>query len=239
MPGLTHATAVAVSAGSVPACKGLKCKGPRCMPGPLVPAHGGEGGIRTHGTRERTTVFETAPFDHSGTSPKVDCVTTCGPSRAMEAPLDPCTTVCTRAVHGARPSGGLRPYRSAVLPIGRDRPVRPLRHLSKGRLRHYLRPEPRHGGATRPVYNGLYSRRPWRSPFGRPAAVPIGCPADRSRPPRSTNPAPLQRSTVWPMCGSRRVASGPRDRTRRHAYGRKSVGPGQGAGYYMWNSKPA
>ena len=30
---------------------------------------GGEGGIRTPGTRERTTVFETAPFDHSGTSP--------------------------------------------------------------------------------------------------------------------------------------------------------------------------
>ena len=30
---------------------------------------GGEGGIRTHGTLTRTTVFETAPFDHSGTSP--------------------------------------------------------------------------------------------------------------------------------------------------------------------------
>ena len=32
--------------------------------------HGGEGGIRTHGTREGSTVFETAPFDHSGTSPR-------------------------------------------------------------------------------------------------------------------------------------------------------------------------
>jgi hypothetical protein len=31
---------------------------------------GGEGGIRTHGTREGTTVFETVPFDHSGTSPR-------------------------------------------------------------------------------------------------------------------------------------------------------------------------
>jgi hypothetical protein len=31
---------------------------------------GGEGGIRTHGTREGTTVFETAPFDRSGTSPQ-------------------------------------------------------------------------------------------------------------------------------------------------------------------------
>jgi hypothetical protein len=31
--------------------------------------NGGEGGIRTHGTRKGTTVFETAPIDHSGTSP--------------------------------------------------------------------------------------------------------------------------------------------------------------------------
>src|SRR5215470_11332250 len=30
---------------------------------------GGEGGIRTHGTREGTTVFETARFSHSRTSP--------------------------------------------------------------------------------------------------------------------------------------------------------------------------
>ncbi len=31
--------------------------------------NGGEGGIRTHGDHKATTVFETAPFDHSGTSP--------------------------------------------------------------------------------------------------------------------------------------------------------------------------
>jgi hypothetical protein len=31
---------------------------------------GGEGGIRTLGTLARSTVFETAPFDHSGTSPR-------------------------------------------------------------------------------------------------------------------------------------------------------------------------
>ena len=31
--------------------------------------YGGEGGIRTHGTREGSTVFETAAFDHSATSP--------------------------------------------------------------------------------------------------------------------------------------------------------------------------
>ena len=34
-----------------------------------TPPAGGEGGIRTHGPREGTTVFETAPFGHSGTSP--------------------------------------------------------------------------------------------------------------------------------------------------------------------------
>ena len=33
--------------------------------------NGGETGIRTLGTREGSTVFETAPFDHSGTSPSL------------------------------------------------------------------------------------------------------------------------------------------------------------------------
>src|SRR5581483_2817206 len=32
-------------------------------------ADGGEGGIRTHGTRKGSTVFETARFNHSRTSP--------------------------------------------------------------------------------------------------------------------------------------------------------------------------
>ena len=32
---------------------------------------GGEGGIRTHGSLSRSTVFETAPIDHSGTSPEL------------------------------------------------------------------------------------------------------------------------------------------------------------------------
>ncbi len=31
--------------------------------------NGGGGGIRTHGTRERTTVFKTAPINRSGTPP--------------------------------------------------------------------------------------------------------------------------------------------------------------------------
>ena len=34
-----------------------------------VGIYGGEGEIRTHGTRKGTTVFETAAFDHSATSP--------------------------------------------------------------------------------------------------------------------------------------------------------------------------
>ncbi len=32
--------------------------------------NGGERGIRTLGTLARSTVFETAPFNHSGTSPR-------------------------------------------------------------------------------------------------------------------------------------------------------------------------
>ena len=33
---------------------------------------GGEGGIRTHGTRKGSTVFETARFNHSRTSPHLN-----------------------------------------------------------------------------------------------------------------------------------------------------------------------
>ncbi len=35
---------------------------------------GGETGIRTLGGVTPTTVFETAPFDHSGTSPVIGCL---------------------------------------------------------------------------------------------------------------------------------------------------------------------
>lgn len=37
--------------------------------------NGGEGGIRTHGTLARSTVFKTAPINRSGTSPN-DCLYT-------------------------------------------------------------------------------------------------------------------------------------------------------------------
>ena len=46
---------------------------------------GGEGGIRTHGTREGSTVFETAPFDHSGTSPRFGVVRAAFTGAAGEA----------------------------------------------------------------------------------------------------------------------------------------------------------
>ena len=36
----------------------------------LARLNGGETGIRTLGGLAPTTVFETAPFDHSGTSPR-------------------------------------------------------------------------------------------------------------------------------------------------------------------------
>ena len=38
---------------------------------------GGERGIRTLGTLARTTVFETAPFNHSGTSPMTVFIRAC------------------------------------------------------------------------------------------------------------------------------------------------------------------
>ena len=38
----------------------------------LIRETGGEGGIRTLGTHKGTTVFETAPIDRSGTSPRLD-----------------------------------------------------------------------------------------------------------------------------------------------------------------------
>ena len=40
-----------------------------------IKVFGGETGIRTLGAREGTTVFETAPFDRSGTSPTMASLT--------------------------------------------------------------------------------------------------------------------------------------------------------------------
>src|SRR5215218_5430452 len=46
---------------------GLLCRAWACLKS--LPEDGGGGGIRTHGTLARTTVFETVPIDHSGTPP--------------------------------------------------------------------------------------------------------------------------------------------------------------------------
>jgi hypothetical protein len=40
--------------------------------GPFLFAVGGEGGIRTHGTREGTPVFKTGAFNRSATSPQLE-----------------------------------------------------------------------------------------------------------------------------------------------------------------------
>lgn len=68
---------------------------------------GGEGGIRTHGTLARTTVFETVPIDHSGTSPRTGRdggrrvverrLNSRGGGRAQEP-----ETNCRSSVHGRR-----------------------------------------------------------------------------------------------------------------------------------------
>lgn len=41
----------------------------------LSAAYGGEGGIRTHDTLARIPVFETGPFNRSGTSPEAHILT--------------------------------------------------------------------------------------------------------------------------------------------------------------------
>lgn len=60
----------AVAAFGMPAARPAKKRqSSQTFANPCDGIHGGEGGIRTHGTRKGTTVFETVPFDHSGTSP--------------------------------------------------------------------------------------------------------------------------------------------------------------------------
>ena len=50
--------------------------------------NGGEGGIRTPGTRKRSTVFKTAAFNHSATSPNTTFLLLSGRKRkTIEARL--------------------------------------------------------------------------------------------------------------------------------------------------------
>jgi hypothetical protein len=79
MPG-SHCMQMAERAGFEPAVglppHTLSKRAPSASRTPLqihrnaVKETGGEEGIRTLGPRERSTVFETAPIDHSGTSPR-------------------------------------------------------------------------------------------------------------------------------------------------------------------------
>ena len=71
---------------------------------------GGERGIRTLGTRKGTTVFETVPIDHSGTSPWRALIGTCPGRRnrtRRTAPLPGATTRrYERMWQRSRSSGG-------------------------------------------------------------------------------------------------------------------------------------
>ena len=80
MPGSHRKLQMAERAGFEPAVElpphTLSKRAPSASRTPLrtnrftVKESGGEEGIRTLGPRERSTVFETAPIDHSGTSPR-------------------------------------------------------------------------------------------------------------------------------------------------------------------------
>ncbi len=73
--GLRHAVVTSDGDGRLRIPTG----GLRHAVGPLRRTDGGEGGIRTLGTLASTTVFETVPFDHSGTSPYI-----CAPYRLTD-----------------------------------------------------------------------------------------------------------------------------------------------------------
>ena len=99
---------------------------------------GGGGGIRNHGTLARTTVFETAPFDHSGTPPR-------SAARWAARPL---------STPHRRPGQLQRPPRSARSPRNprcRARGAPSRRRSDPGRARS--RPSPRRrccrGGSSR------------------------------------------------------------------------------------------
>ena len=77
--------------------------------GPCDLPDGGEGGIRTHGTVARTSVFETDPIDRSGTSPRsgagrISCPET---RRNMPALTDfPTGAYIPRSAHAFGAAGG-------------------------------------------------------------------------------------------------------------------------------------
>src|SRR5690606_38950904 len=152
--------------------------------------NGGEGGIRTLGTLARTTVFETAPFDRSGTSPRSTCPRAAGRARgativkalrrrkragdgAAGGRLSPARAIPAATAAAQRRRGG-RPGRSG----GRDAPApaRPAtrRRGRRGRSRSRRRDRAAHGrgrprnaaAAGRAASPSPGSRRRPRAPAG-------------------------------------------------------------------------
>lgn len=81
---------------------------------------GGEGGIRTHGTREGTTVFETVPFDHSGTSP-LKGAGRCSRSGLLERAVSPSLEGCQPLLSLLHQKACLREHTELV--SNRDLPI--------------------------------------------------------------------------------------------------------------------
>ena len=63
----------------------------------------GEGGIRTHGGASPTTVFETVPFNRSGTSPIVAWLFTGSPQIIAQLPLNIYSITEGRIFHVSHP----------------------------------------------------------------------------------------------------------------------------------------
>ncbi len=89
------------------------CEESSVIPTGVPVASGGGGGIRTHGALARTTVFETAPFDHSGTPPR------CTTGRLVSGLAHVAKGFVRFGVHAGSESGshGAEPVRSAVFGI--------------------------------------------------------------------------------------------------------------------------
>ena len=108
---------------------------PRCPPsGTAVGTlawHGGEGGIRTRGTVTRTHAFQACSFGHSDTSPRPPRSSDRSVTRrARSVPVEP--QLAERVgFEPTDPREGVNGFR--------DRPVRPLRHLSAPGARVYPR----------------------------------------------------------------------------------------------------
>ena len=96
---------------------------------------GGGGGIRTHGTPKGTTVFETVPFDRSGTPPQADrwvCVPDLPRRQSLahaQAAFKPMPTCQSIQQAGVRPAGEPRPRARRRGP----RAPRPPRRCQGGR----------------------------------------------------------------------------------------------------------